>query len=68
MESTEFASLRKATKAISISYGILRYAKNKDRDFVKKNEKHIKYSGVNFTHSKCHTVRLYRDLTYITRE
>ena len=42
LEDTEpktFNSLRKASKAIDVSYGALRYAKNKDRDFVKKDEK-----------------------------
>ena len=39
MKSTTFDSLRKASKAISVSYRALRYAKNKDRDFVKKDEK-----------------------------
>ena len=40
MEPTTFNSLRKAAKATGVSYGILRYAKNKERDFVKdKNAK-----------------------------
>ena len=39
MEPTTFDSLRKAAKAISVSYGALRYAKNKERNFVKKDEK-----------------------------
>ena len=42
MEPTEFASLRKASKATGISYEVLRYAKNKDRGFVNKDEKNIK--------------------------
>ena len=39
MEHTTFHSLRKASKTIGLSYGALRYAKNKDRDFVKKDKK-----------------------------
>ena len=36
MEPTTFDSLRKAAKAVGVSYGTLRYSKNKERDFVKK--------------------------------
>ena len=36
MEPTTFDSLRKTAEAISVTYGTLIYAKNKDRDFVKK--------------------------------
>ena len=39
MEPTTFDSLRKAAKAIDVSYGILRYTKNKERNFVKKDGK-----------------------------
>ena len=39
MEPTTFDSLRKAAKAISVTYGILIYAKNKERHFVEKDEK-----------------------------
>ena len=39
MSPTTFDSLRKASKANGISYGILIYAKNKERNFVKKGEK-----------------------------
>ena len=39
MEPTTFDSLRKAAKAIGVAYGALRYAKNKERDFIKKDEK-----------------------------
>ena len=39
MGPTTFGSLRKAAKATSISYGILRHAKGKERNFVKKDEK-----------------------------
>ena len=39
MEPTTLDSLRKATKAISVTYGTLIYAKNKERNFVKKDEK-----------------------------
>ena len=42
MEPTTFDSLRKAAKAISVSYGALRYAKDKERNFVKKDEKYMK--------------------------
>ena len=35
MEPTTFDSLSKASKTIGVSYGALRYAKNKDGDFVK---------------------------------
>ena len=38
MESTTFDSLRKAAKAIGVAYGTLRYAKDKERDFLKKDE------------------------------
>ena len=40
MEPTTFDSLRKAAKAISVAYGGLRYAKNKERDFLK--DKNVK--------------------------
>ena len=36
---TTFDSLRKASKANSISYGVLLYPKNKERNLVKKDEK-----------------------------
>ena len=39
MEPTTFDSLRKATKAIGVTYGTLIYAKNKERNFSKKDEK-----------------------------
>ena len=39
LEPTTFDSLRKASKATGISYGVLIYAKNKERNFVKSNEK-----------------------------
>ena len=39
LEPTTFDSLRKAFKATGISYGVLIYAKNKERNFVKSNEK-----------------------------
>ena len=39
MEPTEFASMRKASKATDIFYRALRYTRNKIRDFVKKDEK-----------------------------
>ena len=39
MEPTTFDSLRKATKAIDVTNGTLRYAKDKERNFVKKDEK-----------------------------
>ena len=39
MEPTTFDSLRKADKAIDISYSALRCAKSKERDFVGKDEK-----------------------------
>ena len=41
LEPTTFNSLRKAAKATSISYGVLIYAKNKERNFVKKDKKII---------------------------
>ena len=41
MEPTTFNSLRKSAKAISVSYGALRYAKNNGRDFVKKDKEII---------------------------
>ena len=39
LEPTTFDSLRKAAKATSISYRVLTYAKNEERDFVKKDKK-----------------------------
>ena len=39
MEPTTFDSLRKAVKAIDLTYSTLRYAKDKERDFIKKHEK-----------------------------
>ena len=36
---TTFDSLRKTSEATGISYGVLIYAKNKERNFVKKDEK-----------------------------
>ena len=39
MEPTTFDSLRKAAKAIDVTYGTLRYAKDKERDFIKKDQK-----------------------------
>ena len=39
MEPTTFDSLRKATEAIGVTYGTLICTKNKERDFVKKDEK-----------------------------
>ena len=39
LKPTTFDSLRKASKATGISYGVLIYAKNKERNFVKSNEK-----------------------------
>ena len=38
LEPTTFNSLRKAAKATDISYGVLIYAKNKERNFIKKDE------------------------------
>ena len=39
MEPTTFDSLRKAAEAIDVTYSTLIYAKNKERDFIKKDEK-----------------------------
>ena len=39
MEPITFDSFRKAAKAIGVSHGTLRYAKDKERNFVKKDEK-----------------------------
>ena len=40
MEPTEFHSMRKAAKAISTGEGVIRYARNNGRDFLKdKNAK-----------------------------
>ena len=39
LEPTTFDSLRKAAAATSISYGVLIYTKNKERNFVKKMKK-----------------------------
>ena len=38
IKPTTFDSLRKAAKAIGVSYSALRYAKDKERDFVKDKE------------------------------
>ena len=38
LEPTTFDSLRKAVKAIGVTYDTLRYAKDKERDFVKKDK------------------------------
>ena len=39
MEPATFDSLRKAAKAIGVSYDARRYAKDKEKNFVKKDEK-----------------------------
>ena len=39
MSPTTFDLLRKASKAAGISYGILRYAKNKESNFIRVDEK-----------------------------
>ena len=39
MSPTTFDSLRKADSSVSISYGVLIYAKYKERNFVRSNEK-----------------------------
>ena len=44
---TTFDSLRKAAKATGISYGVLMYAKNKERNFVKKDEKNYNINWCN---------------------
>ena len=49
MEPTTFDSLRKAAKAIDVTYGTLRYAKDKERNFVKKAE--IIYETLKMPHS-----------------
>ena len=38
MEPTKFDSMRKATKAIGIGEGIIRYVRNNGRDFIKRLE------------------------------
>ena len=38
LEPTTSDSLRKAAKAIDVAYSALRYAKNKEGDFIKKDE------------------------------
>ena len=38
LKPTTFNSLRQATSSTGISYGVLIYAKNKERNFVKKDE------------------------------
>ena len=50
MSPTTFDSLRKASKATGISYGGLIYAKNKERNFVKKDEK---IYNVNWCNEPC---------------
>ena len=39
LEPTTFDSLRQAASSTGISYGVLRYAENKERNFVKNDEK-----------------------------
>ena len=39
MDPTTFNSLRQAASSTGISYGVFIYAKNKERNFVKKDEK-----------------------------
>ena len=38
MEPTKFDSMRKATKAIGVGEGVIRYERNNGRDFVKRFE------------------------------
>ena len=45
MEPTTFGSLRKAAKAIDVTYSALGYAKDKERNFIKKDEKIYEISG-----------------------
>ena len=45
MEPTTFDSLRKAAKAIDVTYSALRCAKDKERNSVKKDEKIYEISG-----------------------
>ena len=42
MEPTTFDSLREAAKAIDVTYGALRYAKGKKRNFVKEMRKYMR--------------------------
>ena len=42
MKPTTFDSLRKAAKAIGLAYGALRYAKDKERNFVKKMREYMR--------------------------
>ena len=53
MSPTTFDSLRKASKATGISYGVLIYAKNKERNFVKSNEKIYNINWHNWQHLSC---------------
>ena len=41
MEPTTFNSLRKAAKAIDVTYSTFRYAKDKERNFVKNMRKYM---------------------------
>ena len=38
MEPTKFDSIRKAAKAIGVRQGVIRYARNNGRDFIKRFE------------------------------
>ena len=38
MEPTKFDSMRKAAKSIGVGEGVIRYARNNERDFIKKFE------------------------------
>ena len=38
MEPTKFNSMRKVTKAIGVGEGVIRYARNNGRDFIKRFE------------------------------
>ena len=44
MEPTEFDSMRKAAKAISVGEGVIRYAENNGRDFLKDKNSQVFFS------------------------
>ena len=57
MEPTEFDSMRKAAKSVEEEEGVIRYARNNSRNFIKKFEdesiKVFFIKGVDFTQVKC---------------
>ena len=68
LEPTTFDSLRKASKATGISYGVLIYGKNKERNFVKSNEFIIKIGAINIYPTGINITRSLPFLNVIKRQ